>query len=76
VEKSVQLEMFPDLPSWEERLKARQESLSGVPADGCLMTNSPEEWHRELRRLRMVVAATCASKTPGCDACLRYLQKL
>ncbi len=63
------------LPSWEDSLKKRQEELSGVPSDECLVDNPACEWPRSLRRSRLIVAAMCLAEHE-CAACLNLLRKL
>ncbi len=68
--------LAPDrhLPSWEERLKARQESLSGVPSDSCLVELPAVKWPRKIFRSRLIVAAMCLAENGQCSACLMLLQ--
>lgn len=73
MEKSVQIEMFPDLPTWEERLKARQEALSGKAHEACLLETAPSVWPRSVRQCRIQVAAMCLSVNTNCEACKQLL---
>ncbi len=63
-----------DLASWEDNLKARQESLTGAPADACLFLIPTVSWEQKQRGPRLVVAAMCLAEQ-DCEACYKYLQK-
>lgn len=65
-----------DLPSWEDRLKERQESLSGIPSVSCLVEIPPAEWDRRIRHSKLVVAAMCLAENGACGACLKLLKNL
>ncbi len=71
-----QQQFIEDLPSWEDSLKKRQESLSGAPNVNCLLIVPPVAWPRRIRRSKLVVAAMCLAENEDCAACLKLLQNL
>lgn len=71
-----QLELFPDIPTWEERLKRRQEELSGKPADRCLVVEPAHGWcHYGSIIDRILVAVMCLKVHPECEACYNTVAK-
>ncbi len=64
-----------ELATWEDNLKERQESLSGVPSEDCLVDSSPLSWPRRLTKARLVVASMCLAEH-DCEACLKMLRTL
>ncbi len=67
---------IPEITSWEERLKQRQDALTGRPADSCLMGSIPVEWvHVHCRADKITVAATCLRVHPECDACRNFINR-
>ena len=65
-----------DLPSWEDNLKERQESLTGVPSSSCLVVVPASTWPRKIRHSKLVVAAMCLAENGECDACLKLLRDI
>ncbi len=61
--------------TWAERLKKRQEELSGTPSSGCLAKAAPWEWPRKYYRNKLVVAAMCLAANGDCDACIKLLRR-
>ncbi len=62
------------IPGWEERLRRRQEELSGARNPSCLITLPASAWPRKIRRNKLVVAAMCCAENE-CAACLEVLRR-
>ncbi len=70
--KVVQLSLDA-IGTWQERFKERQESLSGVPTERCLVNMPAAAWYSKMRGQKAVVAAMCLAEGE-CEACLKFLQ--
>ncbi len=62
------------IATWQERLKERQEALSGVPSSSCLREIPARWWEQKQRQQKLVVASMCLAEH-DCEACYKYLTK-
>ncbi len=70
---SSQQQMAISWSTMEERLAARQASLTGLPAATCLRASTKSWDHPGLHKDRLVVAGMCIRVHGLCDACHKYL---
>ncbi len=63
------------IPTLEERLKTRMESLTGKANDNCLVHSPASVWSRSLQQNKFVVAAMCLAEGE-CEYCLWLLRRI